>query len=193
MTARTRTVSLFKIAGVQVDIDFSWLVIFALILLSLSAGYFPGAYPGHRKLAYWVGGFAATVMLFASVLIHELAHAAVGNLKGEKIDRITLFIFGGMAHLAGEPRSADDEIMIAGVGPLTSLALALFFWLIYRASAIVSGASLLTAVFRYLGFINLALAVFNLLPGFPLDGGRLFRAMLWKRSGDLRSGDCARS
>ncbi len=184
-TSRSRNLSLFKVAGVQVDIDLSWLVIFALILWSLSAGYFPDAYPGHGTLAYWVGGFAATVMLFGSVLIHELSHAAVGNLKGEKIDRITLFIFGGMAHLAGEPRSANDEIMIAGVGPLTSLALALFFWLIYKASAVVAGASLWTAVFRYLGFINLALAVFNLLPGFPLDGGRLFRAVLWKRSGDM--------
>jgi len=183
--SRTRTVGLLKVAGVQVDVDFSWLVIFALILWSLSAGYFPGAYPGHRQFAYWVGGFAATVMLFGSVLIHELSHAVVGNLKGEKIDRITLFIFGGIAHLTGEVRNANDEILIAGAGPLTSLALALFFWLIYKSLAVVSAASLWTAVFRYLGFINLALAVFNLLPGFPLDGGRLFRAMLWKRSGDM--------
>lgn len=156
-----------------------------LILWSLSAGYFPGAYPGHQELAYWVGGFAATLMLFGSVLIHELSHAVVGNLMGEKIDRITLFIFGGMAHLTGEPRNANDELMIAGVGPLTSLALALLFWLIYKAIALVSGASLWTAVFSYLGFINLALALFNLLPGFPLDGGRLFRAVLWKRGGDM--------
>jgi Zn-dependent protease/predicted transcriptional regulator len=183
--SRSRTIRLVKVAGVQVDIDFSWLVIFALILWSLSAGYFPGAYPGHQKLAYWVGGFAATLLFFGSVLIHELSHAAVGNLMGEKIDRITLFIFGGMAHLTGEPRNANDEIMIAGAGPLTSLALALLFWLIYKAMALALAASLWTAVFRYLGFINLALALFNLLPGFPLDGGRLFRAMLWKRSGDM--------
>lgn len=181
----TRTISLFKVAGVQVDIDFSWLAIFALVLWSLSAGYFPGAYPGQRQLNYWVAGLAATLMFFGSVLIHELSHAAVGNLRGEKIDRITLFIFGGMAHLSGEPRNANDEIMIAGVGPLTSLALALFFWLIYKALAVEEHASLWTAVFRYLGFINLALAVFNLLPGFPLDGGRLFRAVLWMRSGDI--------
>lgn len=183
--SRTRAISLFKVAGVQVDIDFSWLVVFALVLWSLAAGYFPGASPGHTRLAYWVGGFAATLMFFGSVLIHELSHAAVGNLKGEKIERITLFIFGGMAHLSGEPHNANDEIMIAGVGPVTSLVLALLFWLIYKAIAVVSGASLWTAVFRYLGFINVALALFNLLPGFPLDGGRLFRAMLWKRSGDM--------
>jgi len=184
-TSETRTISLFKVMGVQVNIDFSWLVIFALVLWSLSAGYFPGAYPGHRQLDYWIVGLAATLMFFGSVLIHELSHAAVGNLRGQKIDQITLFIFGGMAHLSGEPRNANDEILIAGVGPLSSFALALLFWLIYKALALESSASLWTAVFRYLGFINLALAVFNLMPGFPLDGGRLFRAVLWKRSGDI--------
>ncbi len=185
MASDTRTISVCKIAGVQVDIDLSWLVIFALILWSLSEGYFPALYPGHRLIAYWVVGLAATLMFFGSVLIHELCHAAVGNLKGEKIDRITLFIFGGMAHMGGEPQSASDEIVIAGVGPLASLALALLFWLLYKAAAMVPAASLWTAVFRYLGAINLALALFNLLPGFPLDGGRLFRAILWKRSGDM--------
>ncbi len=183
--SRRRSISLFKVLGIQVDIDFSWLVIFGLILWSLSAGYFPGLYPGHQTLAYWVVGLVATLLFFASVLIHELSHAAVGNLLGEKVERITLFIFGGMAHLSGEPRNPNDEIMIAGVGPITSVVLALLFWLVYKTIALVPGASLWTAVFRYLGFINLALALFNLLPGFPLDGGRLFRAILWKRSGDM--------
>ncbi|MGO9450960.1 MAG: M50 family metallopeptidase [Candidatus Binataceae bacterium] len=182
---RTRTISLFKVAGVQVDIDFSWLAIFALILWSLSAGYFPGAYPGHATLDYWVVGFVATLLFFSSVLTHELSHAAVGNRLGEKIDRITLFIFGGMAHLSGEPRNANDEIMIAGVGPLTSIALGILFWLIYRTLAAAGVPALWSAVFHYLSFINIALALFNLLPGFPLDGGRLFRAMMWKRTGDL--------
>ena len=183
--SRPRHISLFKVAGVQVDIDFSWLLIFALILWSLSAGYFPQVYPGHSALSYWVVGLVATLLFFASVLIHELSHAAVGNMLGEKIDRITLFIFGGMAHLSGEPRTANDEILIAGVGPLTSLVLALLFWLISKPVALVPGSLLWTAMFRYLGFINLALALFNLLPGFPLDGGRLFRAMLWKRTGNM--------
>ncbi len=185
MASDSRTISLGRIAGVQVDIDLSWLVIFGLILWSLSEGYFPALYPGHRLIDYWVVGLAATLMFFASVLIHELCHAAVGNLKGEKIDRITLFIFGGLAHMGGEPRNAIDEIVIAGVGPLASLLLALLFWLVYQAASIVPAASLWTAVFRYLAAINLALALFNLLPGFPLDGGRLFRAMLWKRTGNL--------
>jgi len=186
MRSGTRSISLFKVAGVQVEIDYSWIVIFALVLWSLSAGYFPEVYPGHKTLDYWAVGLLATVLFFGSVLAHELSHAAVGNQLGEKIDRITLFIFGGMAHLSGEPRSANDEIKIAGIGPLSSLALALIFWLVSRALAFVPESSLLKAVFHYLAFINLALALFNLLPGFPLDGGRLFRAVLWKRSGDLQ-------
>jgi len=180
-----KPIKLFKVAGVQVDIDYSWLVVFVLVLWSLSAGYFPQTYPGHQTFKYWIVGFAATVLFFASVLIHELSHAAVGNMLGEKIDRITLFIFGGMAHLSGEPKNANDEVKIAGVGPLTSLVLAFAFWLAAQALALESASSLWTAVFHYLAFINLALALFNLLPGFPLDGGRLLRAVLWKRWGDL--------
>ena len=167
------------------DIHFSWLVIFVLILWSLSAGYFPGAYPGHRKLAYWVGGFAATVMLFGSVLIHELSHAAVGNLKGEKIDRITLFIFGGIAHLTGELRNANDEILIAGAGPpnesrARSVLLAHLQGDHGRVSRIVMdrGLSLPRLHQPCAGCVQLCYQI-------PLDGGRLFRAILWKRSGDI--------
>jgi Zn-dependent protease/predicted transcriptional regulator len=181
-----KAIGLFKVAGVQVDIDYSWLLIFALVLWSLSAGYFPELYPGHRTLSYWTVGLVATLLFFASVLTHELCHAVMGNRLGENIDRITLFIFGGMAHLSGEPRSANDELKIAAVGPLSSLVLAFAFWVVASALAVEPESSLWKAVFRYLAFINLALALFNLLPGFPLDGGRLLRALLWKRSGDLQ-------
>jgi Zn-dependent protease/predicted transcriptional regulator len=180
----SKSIELFKVAGVQVEIDYSWLIIFALVLWSLSAGYFPQEYPGYTAIDYWMVGLVATVLFFASVLVHELSHAAVGNQLGERVDRITLFILGGMAHLSGEPRSADSEIKIAGVGPLTSLVLALIFWFI--SVAISPIASLWTAMFHYLAFINLALALFNLLPGYPLDGGRLLRAFLWRRWGDLQ-------
>jgi Zn-dependent protease len=158
-------------------------VIFLLVLWSLSAGYFPQEYPGQPTVDYWIVGLVATLFFFGSVLLHELSHAAVANRLGDKVDRITLFIFGGIARLSGQPKSADSELKIAGVGPLTSLAIALTFWLISKT--IGQAASLWTGVFRNLAFINLALALFNLLPGFPLDGGRLLRAVLWKRWGDL--------
>lgn len=186
LASGVKAIKLFRVAGVEVEIDYSWLIIFALILWSLSAGYFPVEYPGHAVVSYWMVGFVATLLFFASVLIHELSHAAMGNRLGEKIDRITLFIFGGMAHLSGEPRNADDEIKIAAVGPLSSLILGFGFWLASQGFAATSAPPLWTAMFRYLAFINVALALFNLLPGFPLDGGRLLRAILWKRSGNLQ-------
>ncbi len=182
-SSKTKSIELFRVAGVQVEVDYSWLVIFVLVLWSLSAGYFPQEYPGQPVLDYWIVGLVATLFFFGSVLLHDLSHAAMANRLVEKVDRITLFIFGGIARLSGEPKSADSEVKIAGVGPLTSLALALTFWLI--SNAIGRAASLWTGVFRYLAFINLALALFNLLPGFPLDGGRLLRAVLWKRWDDL--------
>lgn len=114
---RTKPIGLFKIAGVQVDIDYSWIAIFLLVLWSLSLGYFPETYPGHQPLMYWIVGLVATLLFFTSVLIHELSHAVIGNRLGEKIDRITLFIFGGMAHLSGEPKNPSDELKIAAVGP----------------------------------------------------------------------------
>lgn len=177
-------IDVFKIAGVQVSLDYSWAILFAIVLWSLAAGYFPYAYPGYTQSSYWIVGLAATVLFFASVLIHELAHAAVANRLGEQVDRITLFVFGGLAHLTGEPRNPFDEVRIAAVGPLTSAALAGVFWAIARALG--GEAPLWKAVFDYLAFVNAALAVFNLLPGFPLDGGRLFRAIAWWWTGDLR-------
>ena len=184
-TAPHRSIPLVKIAGIQIDIDYSWLMVFALVLWSLASGYFPQTYPGYATLHYWIIGTIAALLFFSSVLFHELCHAIMGNRLGEKVDRITLFIFGGMAHLSGEPRSAGDEFKIAIVGPLSSLALALLFWLIARAMTLEARPSLLAAVFRYLAFVNLALALFNLLPGYPLDGGRLLRAILWKRWGNV--------
>lgn len=184
--SRKGVVELFKVAGVQVEIDFSWIIIFVLIYWSLSAGYFPLQYPGHTTGEYWLVGLAATILFFASVLGHELSHAALANRLGEEVNRITLFIFGGMAHLTGEPTSAANELKIAAVGPVSSIVIAAFFWLIGAAIGSAPDATLWAAVFSYLAFINVALAVFNLLPGFPLDGGRLLRAFLWQRWGSLR-------
>jgi Zn-dependent protease/predicted transcriptional regulator len=182
-----RGIDLVKIAGIQIAIDYSWLVIFLLVLWSLSAGYFPYHHPGQSALQYWGVGLVATLLFFASVVIHELSHSLMANRLGQEVRRITLFIFGGMAHLSREPRSARVEFLIAVVGPLTSFALGGVFWLIAQWLRELTAPSLWVAVFRYLAFINVALAVFNLLPGFPLDGGRLLRSLLWMRSGDLRA------
>lgn len=187
METRQRGIDLFRVFGIQIAVDYSWFIIFLLVLWSLSAGYFPYAHPGYAWTSYAAAGLVATLCFFASVLIHELSHALVANRLSEHVRRITLFIFGGMAHLSGEPRSPGAEFKIAAVGPLTSLALGLGFWLVSVALAAIGTEALWTAVFRYLGFINVALAIFNLLPGFPLDGGRLLRAIFWHRSGDLRA------
>jgi Zn-dependent protease/CBS domain-containing protein len=183
---KRREVDLFKIAGIQIAIDYSWLVVFFLVWWSLSGGYFPRYLPGRGFAEYWGAGLVATLLFFASVLIHELSHSLMANRLGQTVRRITLFIFGGMAHLSREPRNARTEFLIAVVGPLTSFVLGGFFWLV---SGSLSGlaAPLSIGVFRYLGFINIALGAFNLLPGFPLDGGRLLRSILWMRSGDLRA------
>jgi Zn-dependent protease/predicted transcriptional regulator len=180
-------IDLFRVFGIQIAIDYSWLVIFALVLWSLSAGYFPHYYPGHSWSAYLGVGLISTFLFFVSVLTHELAHAVVGNRLGQEVKRITLYIFGGMAHLSGEPKTAGVEFKIAVVGPLTSLLLGAGFWLVSSALKSAGIEALWTSTFSYLAFINVALAVFNLLPGFPLDGGRLLRAYLWHKTGDLRA------
>jgi Zn-dependent protease len=179
-------IDLFRVAGIQIAIDYSWLVIFLLVLWSLAAGYFPQYHPGYTALQYWGVGFVGTLLFFASVLIHELSHALVANRVGQNVRRITLFIFGGMAHLSREPSSAKAEVQIAAVGPLTSLFLGGTFWLVQVGAKRLGAPSLWVGTFEYLAFINVALALFNLLPGFPLDGGRILRGLLWQRSGDMR-------
>jgi len=188
---RKGSLELFKVAGVQVEIDYSWIVIAVLVWWSLSAGYFPRTYPGHDFTSYWIVGAIGTVLFFASVLGHELSHAALGNRLGENVSRITLFIFGGMAHLSGEPKTAGDEFKIAAIGPVSSVVIAAIFWTIEQTLIGLHAPSLWVAVFSYLAFINVALAVFNLLPGFPLDGGRILRAILWHFWGDFRRATAA--
>lgn len=180
-----RGIDLFRAGRIQISIDYSWFVIFFLVFVSLSAGYFPAEYPGYGWLSYALVGLAATLLFFASVLLHELSHAAVANSLGEEVRRISLFIFGGMAHLSGEPKNPTAEFKIAAVGPVTSFVLAGVFWLVALIAKSVGLDAMFVAGLRYLAIINVALAVFNLLPGFPLDGGRLLRAHFWRRSGSL--------
>ena len=182
--SQPKAINLIKIAGIQVSFDYSWLIVFGLVLFSMSAGYFPRYYPGHAALTYWLAGIFATLFFFASVVIHELAHSLMAIHLGLKISEITLFIFGGVSKLNEEPLDPVTELQVASVGPLSSFGLALIFWLV---RGLVAGLhlGLLTGLFSYLTWINLALGVFNLVPGFPLDGGRVFRALYWWKTGSL--------
>ena len=182
--ATQRGIHLFTIAGIRIIIDYSWFIIFGLVALSLSTGYLPQEYPGASALAYWVAGLVATITFFISILFHELAHSLVALRSGIQIPSITLFLFGGVSRLSEEAKDPKTELAIAVVGPLSSFALALLFWL---AGEGLEGVihPLAQAVVEYLSFINLALGIFNLVPGFPLDGGRVLRAIVWWRTGSI--------
>ncbi len=186
-TERTgrRGLSLFRIYGIEIRLDYSWLVIFALILGSLSLGYFPRICPDQATYRYWIAGLFGALLFFASILLHEFAHAVVAQLSGIRVPTITLFLFGGVSEMEKEPSKPATEFRIAIVGPLTSFALAALFWSLgQRFSSEVP--TLAKAVVDYMAFINLALGIFNMLPGFPLDGGRVLRATIWWRTGSLR-------
>jgi Zn-dependent protease/CBS domain-containing protein len=177
-------IRLFKVAGIQITIDYSWFVIFALILWSLSAGYFPRQYPGLSTQSYWAAGAVATCFFFLSVIFHELSHSLMAIHFGINIPEITLFIFGGVSRLSQEPKDPRNEFIIAIVGPLSSFLLAGVF-LVAQKMVSVAQLPLIAEIFGYLTWINVALGVFNLIPGFPLDGGRVLRAVMWWRTGSL--------
>ncbi len=170
-----------RIAGIPVSLDYSWFLIVFLLTWSLGASYFPSQFPGWPAWEYWAIGAAAALLLFVSVLLHELGHATAARHYRIPVREITLFIFGGVAQIQEEPRSAWSEFWIAIAGPAVSLGLGFLF---YGLAVAASGVSQLYAVFSYLGYVNLALFAFNLIPGFPLDGGRVLRAILWGASKD---------
>jgi Zn-dependent protease/predicted transcriptional regulator len=174
-----------SVAGFEIRVDPSWFIILFLILWSFATAVFPGTVPGLSRPTYLAMGTAGAILFFASLLLHELSHSVVARRKGIVVEGITLFIFGGVARTRSEAKSAGDEFVIAGVGPLTSLVLAGLF---YGAAFLGESAGLtpaVTAVLSYIALLNFMLAVFNLLPGFPLDGGRLFRALVWRVTGNL--------
>jgi Zn-dependent protease/predicted transcriptional regulator len=173
-----------RLFGIGIYIDASWLVIFGLFTWIMSSYYFPGAYPRWPAWQYWVVGTCTALLLFASVLVHELAHSLVAIRQGEKVRRITLFILGGVAQITEEPKEASKEFFMALVGPLTSFAIAgACYGLIFVLRPV---SEPLAAIARYLSFINVLLGAFNLLPGFPMDGGRVFRSIIWKLTGNLK-------
>jgi Zn-dependent protease/predicted transcriptional regulator len=175
-------IKLFDLFGFSIRIDASWLVIAALIVWSLSAGYFPQVAPDLAQPTYLGLALVAMIGLFASLIFHELAHALVARRYGIDTKGITLFLFGGVAELSDEPESAGSEFWIAVAGPAMSFGLAALFSLAAMATA---GLGLVALLLGYLATINLVLAIFNLIPAFPLDGGRVLRAWLWHRTGDM--------
>lgn len=179
-----RAIRLGRIAGIEINLDWSWLVILALFTGSLATGHFPQTVPGLSSVAYVGAGLLASLLLFASVIAHELGHSLVARRYGLPVKDITLFIFGGVSSLGSEPQTPGAEFLIAVIGPVVSLVLGGAFWLL---SLPLSGLSPLGfSILGYLGAANIALAIFNLLPGFPLDGGRVLQAILWKTTGNMQ-------
>jgi Zn-dependent protease/predicted transcriptional regulator len=174
-----------SVLGIEIRIDPSWFIIFFLILWTFSVGVFPAALPGASTVVHFAMGAIGTLLFFASLLAHELSHSVVARRKGMEVEGITLFIFGGMARTRMEFRRAEDEFQVAGIGPVSSLVIGAMFWAIARVGGVLDAPEGVTIVASYLAFLNVALAVFNMLPGFPLDGGRIFRSLVWKQTGDL--------
>lgn len=168
------------VIGIPIRVHFTWFIVFGLITWSLSSFYFPKVAPDLPVTSYWIKGVLAALLLFASVAFHELAHSFVARRYRISIESITLFIFGGVAQMRGEPPSPEAEWKIALAGPLSSLFLSIVFFVLFLATSEGS-----RALFSYLSQINLILAIFNLIPGFPMDGGRVLRSFLWKKKGNF--------
>ena len=180
-------VKLFSVNKFDIRVDPSWLLIAALITWSLSRQFFPDALPGADRSVYLTMAILAMLGLFASLLLHELAHSVVARRLGVPITSIMLFLFGGVAELEAEPTSARVEFWIAVAGPAMSLCLAVGFWTVEQMARWSGLPAALVEILSYLALINLVLALFNLLPAFPLDGGRVLRAVLWSQTGDVVS------
>jgi Zn-dependent protease len=195
-----RGIQVGRLFGVHILLDWSLLIIFGLVTFSLATAVFPQWHPDWSPALVWALSLAAALLFFASVLAHELCHALVAKARGIPVPRITLFLFGGAAQMAGEPRSPKDEFLIAIVGPLASAGIGLTAWVLGSRLAfpaevaaeqladpaeLMSHAGPLATLLLWLGPVNIILAVFNLIPGFPLDGGRVLRSILWWSSGDL--------
>lgn len=173
---------LFRIFGIDVQLHFSWWFVFVLLAWNLSTFFFPQYFPGLENKTYWVMGIVSVVLLFVSVLLHELSHSLVAKAKKIKVESITLFFFGGVASIDDEDLKPSTEFLMAIAGPLFSLFLFGVFYLIY----FLNGNPFWTAITFYLYQLNLVLALFNLVPGYPLDGGRAFRAILYAYYKDLK-------
>jgi Zn-dependent protease len=179
-------IKLFSVFGIPIELNITWFIVFALVAWSLVSLYFPTNYPAYSASAHWVMGVVAALLLFASVVLHELGHSYVAKTHGVPIRRITLFLFGGVSQMTKESADPVTEIKIAAAGPGVSFLLLAIFGAVYVLATRAHVFAAATPVLKYLAYVNGILGVFNLIPGFPLDGGRLLRATIWKATGDLR-------
>lgn len=181
---RGSTLNVATISGIRVGLHYSWFLLLGLVTWSLATQFYPSLYWGWSGAQYWMTALAAALLLFASVLAHEFAHSLVARRRGIEVQGITLFLLGGISRLRSEPRTAWEEFSIASVGPATSIVLAGMFWLALQP---VSGLRApLSGILVYLAVVNLVLALFNLVPAYPMDGGRIFRSIVWGISGNFR-------
>jgi Zn-dependent protease len=186
MTGRSRF-GLFvgRLFGIKFYLDYSWFLIAAVVTYELAADLFPASLPGHSRALYLAMGVVAALIFFLSILLHELGHSLVSQRCGIPVPRITLLFIGGIAEISREPDTARDELKIAAGGPVTSIGLAL----LYAAGALVSYLlhwNAASIVLQWLALVNISLVIFNAIPGYPLDGGRILRAIIWARTGNLR-------
>lgn len=176
-------VRLGAIFGIPIRANYSWFLIVGLLTWAMASAYYPAQYPRWSTALHWALGLATSLFFFASVLAHELAHSLVSRRLGTPVHGITLFIFGGVSQIVREVTSPRVELLVAVVGPLCSMAIALLFALVWLAAAPFNQP--VAALASYLAYINLMLGLFNLLPGFPLDGGRVLRALVWGWTGNM--------
>mgnify|MGYP003362259227 CR=1 FL=1 len=187
------SIQIGRIKGISIRLHFTLLVVFSLVAWTLAMSFMPQLFPGLTSLEYWVMGIAGAILLFASVLLHELSHSIIALKFGIKVRQIILFIFGGVSDIEEETRNPRKEFEIAFAGPATSFILSAIFaalWLI-MSSAAFQGAQVFEGIMLYGAIINALLGAFNLLPAFPLDGGRILRAALvgrMKRDFDRANG-----
>jgi len=181
-----RKIPLFNLLGFKVGIDVTWFILAVLVTWSLAEGAFPHYFPGFSNTTYWWMGAAGALGLFISIVFHEFCHSIVARQFDLPMKGITLFIFGGVAEMNKEPENAKSEFLMAIIGPISSVVLAGVFFLIYTAGKTVNWSGPVNGVLVYLGWLNIILAGFNMVPAFPLDGGRVLRSILWAIKGNLR-------
>ncbi|MEE8325088.1 MAG: site-2 protease family protein [Candidatus Humimicrobiaceae bacterium] len=177
------SLKLFKVFGIEIRLDFSWFIVFALFAYYFGFNYFPAVLPGANNGIIAIVTFITVILFFTSVLVHEMSHSLVAKSQGTPVGRITLFLFGGMAQIEKEPETPKNEFIMAIAGPAASFVLAILFgiiWLLTRQYEIIREPV------RYLTIINIILGIFNMLPGYPLDGGRVLRSIIWKVTDNIK-------